>query len=93
MGTVVLDVGAVKALNNGKSLLPSGILKIDGSFEYGDPVQIEDINHKIIAVGLSRYHANEARHIMGRNSTEISGILGYSRGDVIIHRDDLVLQA
>jgi len=93
MGTVILDDGAINALKNGKSLLPSGVLKIDGSFEYGDPVQIEDIDHNVIAIGLSRYHANEARHVMGRKSAEIPEILGYSRGDVIIHRDDLVLQA
>jgi len=92
MGTVILDDGAINALKNGKSLLPSGILKIDGSFEYGDPVQIEDIDHNVIAIGLSRYHANEARHVMGRKSTDIPEILGYSRGDVIVHRDDLVLQ-
>lgn len=93
MGTLVLDDGAINALKNGKSLLPSGVLKIDGNFEYGDPVQIENIDHSVIAIGLSRYHANEARHIMGRKSSEIPEVLGYSRGDVIIHRDDLVLQA
>lgn len=93
MGTLTLDSGAIGALKNGKSLLPSGVLKIEGNFEYGDPIQIIDIDKKIIAIGLSRYHANEARHVMGRNSNEIPEILGYSRGDVIVHRDDLVLQA
>ncbi len=92
LGVLVLDDGAVKALQNGKSLLPSGVIKVDGNFEYGDPVQVKDSNHKIIAIALSRYHANEARHIMGRKSDGISDILGYSRGDVIVHRDDLVLQ-
>ncbi len=93
LGTFVLDNGAINALQNGKSLLPSGILKIDGEFEYGDPVYIKDINQNIIAIALSRYHANEARHIMGRKSIEIPDILGYSRGNVVVHRDDLVLSA
>ena len=93
MGEVILDDGAINALKSGKSLLPSGVIKISGEYNYGDPIYVKDVEQNILAIGLSRYNANETRHILGKKSNEISDILGYSRGDVIIHRDDLVLQA
>ncbi|HPF79091.1 MAG TPA: glutamate 5-kinase, partial [Alphaproteobacteria bacterium] len=62
-------------------------------FHYGDPIDVMDKNGHKLALGLVTYSANEARLILGCKSTDISDVLGYSRGDELIHRDDLVLQA
>jgi len=91
-GSIILDDGAINALKSRKSLLPSGVIKVEGDFEYGDAVQIQSADNEVLAIALSRYHANEIRHIQGRKSNEIADILGYSRGDVVVHSDDLVLQ-
>jgi glutamate 5-kinase len=90
-GSLVIDDGAVKALQSGKSLLPAGVVKVDGDFSYGDPVDIADIEGHKIAIGLVSYNANEARTIIGCKSVNISEVLGYARGDELIHRDDLVI--
>lgn len=90
-GSLIIDDGAVKALQSGKSLLPAGIVKITGDFKHGDPVDILDKESDKLAIGLASYDANEARHIIGCKSTNISEVLGYSRGDELIHRDNLVL--
>jgi glutamate 5-kinase len=90
-GTLVIDDGAVTALQSGKSLLSAGVVKISGDFAHGDPVDVLDKNAQKLAVGLVTYSANEARLILGCKSTNISDVLGYSRGDELIHRDDLVL--
>jgi glutamate 5-kinase len=92
-GTLVIDDGAVKALKSGKSLLPAGVVKVSGEFIHGDPIEVMDKNGKILSMGLASYSANEARLILGHKSGEISEVLGYSRGDELIHRDNLVLQA
>lgn len=92
-GSLIIDDGAVKALQGGKSLLPAGVAKIDGDFAMGDAVQILDKHGHMIAIGLINYSANEGRLILGCKSTDIADVLGYSRGDTLIHRDDLVLQA
>ena len=91
-GQIVLDEGAITALHRGKSLLPSGVVKISGDFGYGDAVEVVSTDGRTLAVGITKYDSNEARHIMGKKSCDIAPILGYSRGDVLIHRDDLVLQ-
>ncbi len=90
-GSLVIDDGAAKALQSGKSLLAAGVVKITGDFQHGDPVEVLDKNAQKLAVGLVTYSANEARLILGCKSTDISDVLGYSRGDELIHRDDLVL--
>jgi glutamate 5-kinase len=90
-GSLVIDDGAVSALQSGKSLLSAGVVKISGDFAHGDPVDVLDKNAQKLAVGLVTYSANEARLILGCKSTNISDVLGYSRGDELIHRDDLVL--
>lgn len=90
-GSLIIDDGAVKALQSGKSLLPAGIVKITGDFKHGDPVDILNKDNKKLAIGLASYSADEARHIIGCKSTAISEVLGYSRGDELIHRDNLVL--
>lgn len=92
-GSLVIDDGAANALQSGKSLLAAGVVKVQGEFQKGDPVEIQDKEGKKLAFGLMAYSANESRLILGCKSTNIADILGYSRGNELIHRDDLVLQA
>jgi len=89
-GEVVIDHGAVKAINNGKSLLPAGIKKINGIFEKGDHILVKDQNDNECARGLSSFSSFEIEKIKGSHSKEIKNILGYSSREEIIHKDDLV---
>ncbi|NJC06222.1 glutamate 5-kinase [Sphingomonas kaistensis] len=91
LGTLRIDPGAVKALGDGGSLLPAGVLAVDGAFSRGDCVAVQDGEGREVARGLSRYDAEEAVRLIGAKGREIAGRLGYSRGDALIHRDDLVL--
>ena len=88
-GTFILDAGAVKALDKGKSLLPAGIKSVKGTFERGDAVVLEDENGLFLGKGLTAYNARDAKAIAGKHSNEIESILGYHGPDEIIHRDDL----
>ena len=90
-GVIIVDAGALKALNQGKSLLPAGVSEIEGRFGAGDAVIVRDTAGHEVARGLSAYSAKDARRIMGHKSAEIESILGYRGGDEMIHRDDLVL--
>ena len=87
----MIDEGAVKALSEGKSLLPAGIRQIDGRFERGDAVLVKDRQGREIARGLAAYNASDAERIAGKRTVEIEAILGYRGRDEMIHRDDLVL--
>ncbi len=90
-GKLMLDEGAVRALHNGKSLLPSGIVDVSGSFEKGDTVSIAAPSGEEVARGIVSYSADEIRQIRGRASKDIEGILGYTAGDEVIHRDDMAV--
>ena len=91
-GILFLDQGAVRALiRGGKSLLPSGIVKTEGSFGVGDPVSCRDEEGREIARGLVNYAVEEVDKICGRHSWEIEAALGYHSVDEVIHRDNLVL--
>jgi glutamate 5-kinase len=91
-GYLVLDQGACKALmKGGKSLLPSGILEIRGTFGVGAPVQCLDEKGSAIATGLSNYSANDLNKIKGLNTGQIEETLGYKDSDEAIHRDNLVI--
>ncbi len=91
-GSLQIDSGAKKALlESGKSLLPSGILKIKGNFSIGDAVEILDEKNLSLAQGLVSYDSKELEKIKGKNTSEIESILGYKYYDEVIHRDDLVL--
>ena len=90
-GEIVIDDGAVKALANGKSLLPAGIVEVTGDFGRGDPVAILDPRERRLAQGLIRYTAQEADAIKGRKTSEIEATLGYPGRAALIHRDDLAL--
>jgi len=91
-GALVVDDGAVKALDSGRSLLPAGVVSIDGRFERGDAVLVRDRSGRTVARGLVAYGAEDARRIAGRRSAEIEAILGFRGRDEIIHRDDLVME-
>ena len=90
-GTIGVDSGAATALRSGKSLLPAGVVAIDGQFERGDLVAVEDQSGRIIGHGLSSYSAADAAKIKGYKSREIEAMLGYRGRDEMIHADNLVV--
>ena len=92
-GTIIADLGALAALNNGKSLLPAGVSEIQGQFERGDAVKLASPDGNEVGRGITAYSAQDARLIMGNKTSEIESILGYRGRDEIIHRDDLVLKS
>ncbi len=89
-GEIVIDQGAVKAIQNGKSLLPAGVKEIKGNFEKGDHILVKDINDIECARGLTSFSSNEIEKIKGLHSSKIKNILGYSSREEIVHKDDLV---
>ena len=91
-GSVTIDDGAVSALKSGKSLLPAGVVGIEGKFDRGDAVLIKDRQSSIIGKGLIAYAYADAVRIQGKKSQDIEMILGFKRRDVLIHRDDMVLE-
>ena len=91
-GSLVIDEGAARALvERGKSLLAAGIVEVRGKFGIGDPVACVDPSGRELARGLVAYGSEEIRRIARRPAREIAQVLGYSNGDEVIHRDDLVL--
>jgi glutamate 5-kinase len=90
-GEVRLDAGAVRAMQQGKSLLPAGVTEVSGRFGRGEPVAILAPNGDVLGKGLIRYTADEARAIAGHRSGDIEAILGYAGRAALIHRDDLVI--
>ena len=90
-GTLTIDAGAVAALRRGNSLLPVGVVRIDGAFERGDAVIIRGPEGAEIGRGLSAYDATDAQKIRGRSSAAIASILGYSGRAEMIHRDNLIV--
>ena len=95
-GRIVVDAGAAQALRtNGASLLPSGVVSVEGSFAQGDAVEVmvmtDDGPSPRIAKGITQYGAGALRRIQGRQSHDIEEILGTAPADHVVHRDDLVL--
>jgi glutamate 5-kinase len=91
-GVISVDAGASRALRElGKSLLPSGLLGVSGDFGPGAAVDLQNEAGNTIARGLVAYSASEIRRLRGLRSEQIAETLGYSNGDAVIHRDDLVL--
>jgi len=90
-GTLTIDAGAVSALRAGKSLLPAGVIKIDGQFARGDAVIVRGPDTHEIGRGLVAYDAEDADKIKGRSSPDVMAILGISGRAEMIHRDDLVV--
>jgi glutamate 5-kinase len=90
-GTVAIDAGAVRALAEGRSLLPAGVTFVGGSFGRGEPVWIEGPDGRAMGQGLMRYTAEEARAVRGLRSGDIEGVLGYPGRAALIHRDDMAI--
>lgn len=90
-GGVVIDEGAERALTQGKSLLPAGVVKINGDFGRGDTIAVTNLTGTLLARGITAYAADEAQKIMGKKTDAIAGILGYEGRSALIHRDDLAL--
>jgi len=91
-GKLTLDDGAKKALiEEGKSLLPSGIIAVEGDFHVGDPVLCLDTAGKVLAKGLTNYGAEEIGKIMGLKTSKIQQVLGYKDYDEVIHRDNMAV--
>jgi glutamate 5-kinase len=90
-GALIIDAGAVKALRGGKSLLPAGVIKVEGTFGRGDAVVVRGPDGHEIGRGLVAYDADDAEKIRGRSSADVLLILGYTGRTEMIHRDDLVL--
>jgi glutamate 5-kinase len=90
-GTLTIDAGAVAALRAGKSLLPAGVIRVDGQFARGDAVVVRGPDTHEIGRGLVAYDADHAEQIKGRSSSDAAQILGISGRAEMIHRDDLVV--
>ncbi len=90
-GALMIDAGAVRALRSGKSLLPAGVIKVEGGFGRGDAVVVRGPDGHEVGRGLVAYDAEDAEKIKGRSSADVLLILGYTGRTEMIHRDDLVL--
>ncbi len=91
-GRLVVDNGARDALlQKGKSLLPGGIVKVEGMFKIGDCVSCADLAGKEFARGLAKYSSTDLDRIKGLKTSQIASVLGHKDYDEVIHRDDLVI--
>jgi glutamate 5-kinase len=91
-GSVIVDVGAVsKLVDEGKSLLPIGMLSVDGDFSRGDVIAVRAPSGEEIARGLANYSSSEARLICRKSSSEFERLLGYVAETEMVHRTNLVL--
>ncbi len=90
-GKIYIDQGAREAIKKGKSLLPSGIIKVEGIFNPGSAVDIFDAQNKIIGRGITNYNKNNLLQIMGKRSGEIKKILPNEFYEEVIHCDNLVI--
>ncbi len=91
-GRVIVDDGAREALvNKGKSLLPGGVVKVEGNFKLGDCVACVDLKGNVFARGLTKYPSTDLDRIKGLKTSQIMSVLGHKDYDEVIHRDDLVI--
>jgi glutamate 5-kinase len=90
-GAIVVDSGARAALlEQHKSLLPAGVVDARGTFDRGDVVPIVTTTGERIAVGIANYAAHEVRRLAGKRSSEVQQALGYTYGDEVVHRNNMV---
>ncbi len=90
-GAIHIDAGAVAALRRGKSLLPAGVVRVEGAFARGDALVIRGPDGGEVGRGLVAYDRDDAERLIGQNSERIEAILGYRGRSEMVHRDDLVL--
>src|SRR6185369_6370116 len=93
-GALIVNDGALRALNGDKaSLLPIGVVGVDGTFDKGDVVEIRDGSGRVHGRGLVNYPADACRALAGRHSDDIDAVLGWRGYDALITRDNLVMGA
>jgi len=92
-GTIHIDGGAAKALLDGRSLLPAGVLRVEGMFRRGDVVNVAGPDGGILARGLAEYDVEDAARITGKRTDALAAILGYAPRAAMVHRDHMVLIA
>jgi len=90
-GTLRVDAGAAKALNEGRSLLPAGITSVEGRFSRGDVLNIAGPDGTVLARGLAEYDDGDAAKIVGKRSESLGDLLGYAPRAAMVHRDHMVL--
>lgn len=90
-GAYIVDEGAARALLGGASLLPAGVVSVQGDFGRGDAIQVLTVSGEKLAQGLTNYGSLDAARLAGARSDQIEGRLGWRGRDELIHRDDLVL--
>ncbi len=90
-GALHIDEGAVRALRTGKSLLPAGVKRVEGSFGRGDSVILRGPDGAEVGRGLVAYDFADAEKIVGKSSADVQSILGFTGRTEIVHRDDLVM--
>ncbi|MBE2200625.1 MAG: glutamate 5-kinase [Anaerolinea sp.] len=91
-GRLVIDAGAKRALlENGRSLLPAGIVRVEGDFQRGDTVSITALDNSELARGIVRYGSSDLAQIAGCQSDDIAAKLGYAYGPVAVHRNDMII--
>ena len=91
MGALHIDQGAVEAIRKGGSLLPVGMVQVEGEFKRGDTVRVIEPSGKEIARGLTNYASIDLHKIIGKRSDRIENILGFAYGEEVIHRNNMVL--
>ena len=86
--TSIVDDGGREALENkGKSLLPGGIVGIEGSFKAGDCINCSDLKGNVFARGLTKYSSSDLEQIKGLKTSQIASVLGHKDYDEVIHRE------
>lgn len=91
-GSVVIDAGAARAVvERGASLLAKGVVRVEGRFEVGEVVSIRAVDGREVARGLANLSSDEARLVMGRDSSEFEALLSRQSHEEFVHRDNLVL--
>ncbi len=92
-GSLVIDDGAVRAVReNGKSLLPIGVVKVEGEFDEGAPVAFKTLKNETVGIGLVNYRSSDVELIKGLKTSQIEACLGSKHYDEIIHRNNMVLK-
>ena len=91
VGAVIVDDGAARAVCESKSLLPVGVREVLAEFERGEVIAVRNTQGKVIARGIARYNASDAKRIAGKRSDEIGQILGFDYAPMLIHADDMVV--
>lgn len=91
-GSIFIDEGACRALRSKKSLLPSGMTRVEGEFLRGVVVEVLDKDGRIVGTGITNYASDELRHLVGVRSDQIESLIGYKDYDEVIHVDNMIIR-